>query len=276
MSLNKSDYEEPACPFSRPEHSFSHEKLPETIRRIPLAQIIDECDCFFNSNQMQEVGKHLRYWLEQARKLHDHESELSLLSELMGHYRMQSDPERGLQAVYDGFELMKKLNMAHSASAGTILINGATALQAFGRVDEALQYYAEAFRCYGETLPPDDWRFAGLLNNMASAYSEKNEFKHAEVYYRKALDVLAKCGNFMDRAVTHVNLAQLYHRQDPADERIDRELDLAMKIFDDPAAVRDGYYAHTCLKCLSAFSFLGRFADEEELKERAEKIYERA
>lgn len=196
-----------------------------------------------------------------------------MLSELMGHYRMAGDKERGIPAIRDGFSLLDKLGIAGTASAGTILLNGATALQAFGETDEALQHYAEAFRCYGASLDPNDWRFAGLLNNMAAAYSQKGDFAHAEAYYNKALDVLKVCDNLMDAAVTHVSLAQMYAKMNPEDPRIAESLDRAMSCFDDPSVTYDGYYAHTCRKCASVFGFFGRTDDEKELNGRADALY---
>ena len=38
---------------------------------------------------------------------------------------------------------------------------------------------------------------------------------------------------------------------------------------------RDGYYAFVCEKCAPAFSYYGYFLAAEELKQRAEEIYER-
>ena len=303
MTIDPEDYLEPQCPLEEPcgcrhEHGsgpgaeythgngdvcgcgHEHESgaMPHRHqqRRIPMREIIAECDRLFNEERMYELGEHLRKWRAEAQAIGDREGELGLLSELMGHYRMQGDRERGLAAVRDGFALMGKLGIAGSVSAGTILINGATALQAFGEIDESLIYYKDAFRCYASHLDPNDWRFAGLLNNMAAAYAAKHDVKYAEAYYRKALGVLKACGNLMDAAVTHVNLAQMYAAEDRADPRIAAELDLAMACFDDPAAVHDGYYAHTCRKCASAFGPLGRPEIEAKLNRRADEYYARA
>ena len=300
MPIDPEDYEEPQCPLEEPcgcKHSHArgsgpgveythgnggscgcghdHGAMPHQHhqRRIPMQEIIAECDRLFNEERTFELGEHLRKWRAEAQAAGDREGELGILSELMGHYRMQGDRERGLAAVRDGFTLMGRLGIAGSVSAGTILINGATALQAFGEIDESLRYYKEAFRCYGAHLDPNDWRFAGLLNNMAAAYAAKHDVKYAEAYYRKALGVLKACGNLMDAAVTHVNLAQMYAAEDRDDPRITGELDLAMACFDDPAAVHDGYYAHTCRKCASAFGSLGRPDIETELNRRADEYY---
>ena len=309
MTIDPEDYLEPLCPLEEPcgcghghgdcghEHihgsgpgaEYTHGNGPlhehgapggghhAHAGRIPMREIIEECDRLFNAERPVELGEHLRKWRAEAQRIGDREGELGILSELMGHYRMQGDRERGLAAVRDGFTLLGKLGIGGSVSAGTILINGATALQAFGEIDESLNYYKEAFRCYGAHLDPNDWRFAGLLNNLAAAYAAKHDVRYAEAYYRKALDVLKACGNLMDAAVTHVNLAQMYAAEaGPDDPRIPAELDLAAACFDDPAAERDGYYAHTCRKCAPAFGPLGRPEFEAELNRRADEYYARA
>ena len=305
MTIDPEDYLEPLCPLEEPcgcghghgdcghEHihgsgpgaEYTHGNGPAHehgspdgghhvhARRIPMREIIEESDRLFNAEKPVELGEHLRKWRAEAQRIGDREGELGILSELMGHYRMQGDRERGLAAVRDGFTLLGKLGIAGSVTAGTILINGATALQAFGEIDESLNYYKDAFRCYAAHLDPNDWRFAGLLNNMAAAYAAKRDVKYAEAYYRKALDVLKACGNLMDAAVTHVNLAQMYAAEDRNDPRIASELELAVACFDDPAAVHDGYYAHTCRKCASAFGPLGFPEVEEELNWRADEYY---
>ena len=118
--------------------------------------------------------------------------------------------------------------------------------------------------------------FAGLFNNMAAAHLAKGETRHAEAYYRKALEILQQCGNKMDEAVTYVNLAQLAYQQDEPAGKIQYELDRAMSIFNDSTVPRDGYYAHTALKCAPAFGFFDRQQDEELLKQRAKDFYENA
>ena len=219
MTIDPEDYLEPQCPLEEPcgfkhEHShgsgpgaeFTHgngepcdcgchghdrghdrDAMPHRIpqRRIPMQEVIAECDRLFNAEKMVELGEHLRKWREEARRLGDREGELGILSELMGHYRMLGDRERGMAAVRDGFTLLGKLGIAGSVTAGTILINGATALQAFGEIDESLNYYKDAFRCYAAHLDPNDWRFAGLLNNMAAAYAAKHDVKYAEAHLRQ-------------------------------------------------------------------------------------------
>ena len=75
--------------------------------------------------------------------------------------------------------------------------------------------------------------------------------------------------------MTCVNLAQLYARRDPADPVINIMLESAVDCFDSPALKRDGYYAHTCLKCAPAFDDFDRHDDREKLEKYAAEVYER-
>lgn len=237
------------------------------MNKIPLHEVIAECDHLFNAGKSSETGIHLRHWLNEARLLGDREGELSILSELMGRYRMDNDPARGLEAIDSGIKLLDELQLGETVSGGTILLNAATALQAFGRYEEAEKLYLRAFRAYSLHLPDKDVRFAGLLNNMASVYAVKGDTDTAEAYYFEALEVLKDSGNLMDTAVTWINLAQLGKNTAACCER-------AMAIFNDPAAAHDGYYAHTCLKCAPAFAELGCGNYAEVLRARAGEFYE--
>ena len=130
-----------------------------------------------------------------------------------------------------------------------------------------------AENAYRQNLPPDDIRFAALFNNMASACIDARKFEEAAACYLQAAEILQKAGQLMDLAVTFINLAQFYDGLDPEDPRIEENLDRARACFEDPAAQRDGYYAHTCRKCAPAFGFFGRFMDEAELNKRADDFY---
>lgn len=240
---------------------------------IPLEKIIAECDDLFNQEKKEALGEHLRFWRRRAAEMGDKKGELSLLSEMMGHYRMMRDEARAISAVRDGSALIEELKIPDTASAGTIFINAATALQSFGHSENAMICYRKAESCYLKNLSAADPRFAALYNNMASACIDSGDFEQAEKYYFQAAEILKTTGGSMDLAVTYVNLAQLYDALDPEDDRIGENLDLAFSCFDDTGVSRDGYYAHTCRKCAPAFGFFGRFMDEAELNKRADDFY---
>ena len=241
-------------------------------KTIDLAAVIAECDRLFNANAPELLGEHLRKYRTLAQQYGDKSSELSLLNELIGHYRMQGDPVRGRQAVMDALVLVEFLNVKNTISGGTILINAATALSAFGEFNEALELYNRAGACYKNNLPADDKLFAGLYNNMASVYLALADFAEARKLYLQALEILQKNNDLMDSAVTYVNLAQLAYQADDIPQ-IDIFLDKAMELFNAPAAERNGYYAHSCSKCAPVFGFFERENDEKLLMQRSEDFY---
>ena len=241
--------------------------------RIPLNEILKECDRMFNAGSSAELGALLRAWRVKAQNIGDKSGELTILNELIGFYRMAKSSELGTAAVNDAVVLISQTGIAGTLSAGTILLNAATALCSFGETVRAHEYYAEASKCYQENLSAGDVRFAGLFNNMASAYLDSGDFSRAEEYYLQAAEILNSAGSMMDLAVTYVNLAQLYRRMGESSEVIDSALDCAEVCFESPDVVRDGYYAHTCSKCAGAFGELGRKDFEEELLSRARSIY---
>lgn len=197
---------------------------------------------------------------------------LSLNSELMGFYRMYGKKEPFESAMASSLAALENMRVP-PAARGTILINAATGLVAFGRAEEALPYYAEAAECYAAALPAVDYRFAALYNNMAAAYQASGELDSAGEYMYKAVSILERLPHHPDLGMTYVNLAQLYAAKSD-DAEASAYLDRAMVIFDDPEMLWDGYYAHTLQKCVGAFEAFGRTTEAADLRERAEVIYE--
>lgn len=242
---------------------------------IPLQEVIRKSDELFNGGLSAQVGEHLRFWLDKARACGDRKGELSLWNELMGHYRMAGDALRGMEAVRAGVALIEELRLTEALSAGTIYLNAATALHAFGHVDEAVALYGKCRAIYEKHLPLNDERFAGLYNNMAAAYVARGAFREAEDAYLKALDLLKEKKNFSDSAVTCLNLAQLYRQWNGDEAMVAAMVECAFEYFNLPECRRDGYYAHTCTKCVSGFEALGYAEIARELSGRAKEYYDR-
>ena len=271
--MDPRDYADPACPFDA--SAWRESASPRTPKaRLSLAPILERYDAHMARGEKAEAGRVLEDALALARQCGDEKSELSILSELMGYYRQAGSPERGLEAVEKGFALLASLGLEGTATAGTILVNGATALSAAGQPEKALRAYEQAFRCFGQTIPPEDARFAALFNNMAAAYAAAGKPEQAAAHYRGALAVLAHHPDNPDAAVTHINLAQLYAGTDP--EKTDVELALAIEALDSPDLIWNEYYAYTCLKCASAFAEFGMDEQMKDMRERAEIIHEHA
>ncbi|MBE6968637.1 MAG: tetratricopeptide repeat protein [Ruminococcaceae bacterium] len=260
--MDERDYMENACPFD----VSAWRKVPQRAgKRIDLGTYLARYDALMARGEKKDAGAVLYDALCAAREHGDRHSELSLCSELMGYCRQAGCREEGMEAIEAGLHLLRELGLEGSLTAGTILVNAATALSAFGEHQRALGNFQEAFRCYGRALPPEDQRWAALLNNMAAAYEARGERDSAERHYRSALRI-QQLGGGVDVAVTHVNLAQLLGSRD--------EWEAALAALDEPTLVWDEYYAFTCRKCAAAFEEAGMAETAQELRERAEIIHE--
>jgi len=260
--MEERDYMESACPFDLSAWRRNPQKAGY---RIDLAAYLAEYDALMARGEKKSAGEILREALQSARNHGDRHSELSILSELMGYCRQAGHREEGMESIESGLSLLRELGLEGSLTAGTILINAATALSSFGEHRRALGNFQEAFRCYGKAMPPDDQRWAALMNNMAAAYEALGEREQAERYYRSALRVQQQGGG-VDIAVTHINLAQLLNSSE--------EWRAAIAALDNPELIWDEYYAFTCRKCAAAFEEAGMPDTAGELRERAEIIHE--
>ncbi len=241
-------------------------------RGSSVDEITSRADALIGAQKWTEAEALLLDGLETAAREGRQSMELSLCSELMGFYRQRNDA-RGFYAARDrAFSLLEAIRV-DALARGTILINAATGMVAFGECRDALDVYREAESCYRRALGSGDVRLAALNNNMAFAFAGCGENARAEGKIKEAVAILEKLPHHPDLGTSYVNLALLYAGTDAADPRIGECLDKAEACFDDPEMIWDGYYAHTARKCAGGFAALGRQKEADELEERAEMIY---
>ena len=270
------DYQDPICCFD----ASAYTGLPDTEHEsatLDVPAMIAELDKLYNTGRENEAGDYLRACRANAAAAGDWRAELSLLSELMGYYRRSGERAEGLQSVEDGLALIRAHHLGSTVSGATVMLNAATTMKCFGRAAESIPFFEHVSRVYAQHLDPTDYRFGGLYNNMALSYEDAEEYLKAEQHFLLAMRVIAACPNpDNELAVTLCNLAELYDRQDPEDERINRCMEEAWEHLNSPAVVRDGYHAFTISKCAPSFDYFGFFLYAAELKERAKAIYEGA
>lgn len=275
--LDEFDYKESCCPFDTDFYREKTTAVPEHGKRINTGEMVARIDRLNSRGDKQAVGRVLCEYAENARQLGDIYGELTVVNEMMGHYRMTSQREKALESVERCFELLKLTGTSGSVSAGTILLNAATVMSAFGKSAEAIRCYTDACRCYAAHLPPEDMRYAGLYNNMAAAYADTGEVTHAKAYYLKALEILGAHNDMyscrLDMAVTYLNLALLCSGTEPESESAGEYAEKATEMLDDCYSEADGYYAHTIEKCAGGFDALGYFVYAETLRERLQDWY---
>ncbi len=244
--------------------------------RVPIIRVIDKLDMLLSKNDLKGADQLLTFWEKEARSFGDKRGLLEILNEIIGLSRQTENKEKGLNAAKDAFEIIENENMSETVSAGTVFINGATTMKAFGEAKKAIPYYEKAKEIFGNEKNVDFFRRAALLNNMASAYTEIKEYEKAEKNYLDAIEILKEnSSNNGEIAVSYINLAHLYHDIDIYDERISECMDIAWEHLEANKNPQDGNYAFICTKCAPSYGFFGYFLQKAELEKRAEEIYGR-
>lgn len=271
-TLEAADHVEPACllcgePFGEPER----------FRPVPMDRVRARLDALEGRRDFAGAERQLRYWLEEARMGRDKRGEFSLRNEMMGFYRKQGRRADAYRCADEALALIPALDIGDSVAAATCYVNCATVYDAFGEAERALPFFEKARAMYEARLSPTDPLLGGLYNNMALALVQVGRYAEAMSYYEKALAIMASAPNgALEQAVTWLNIADALYAQrgaEAGEAEIQRCLERAAALLDDPRPPRDGYYAFVCEKCAPGFDYHGWFAYAAELRERAEAIY---
>ena len=245
---------------------------------ISISRILERLDEHLGRNDYVSAERHLLYWLSESRGACDGRTELLIRNELMGLYRKLGREADALACASAALSKIDELGVAEQVGSATTYLNAATVYKAFGRAADAMPLFERARAIYERELEGDDSRLGGLYNNMALALVDLSRFDEANALYIRAIDVMKRTdGGDLEVAITYLNMASAAEAECglvDADERIQKYLDDAESILE-AHEKRDGYYAFVCEKCASVFGYYGRFFYENELTERARRIYER-
>ena len=246
---------------------------------ISTQRILDKLDEYLNKNDYEQAERHLRYWLSEAESNSDGRTTLTLRNELMGLLRKTGRKDEAISTALEALKKVEELEIQEQIGAATTYLNSATVYKAFGMSETAIPLFERAKAIYERELDGTDGRLAGLYNNMALALVDLGRFTEADELYRKAISIMEKTeSGSLEVAITYLNMASAGEAElgiEKADGRITEYLDKAEKLIEGHET-RDGYYAFVCEKCASVFGYYGRFFYENELKERARRIYEGA
>lgn len=167
-------------------------------------------DDFFAKNQIDRVDSFLCGSLEQAKEEKDYGAYISICNEMIGFYRSISAFKKAFDAAEDVLLLMEELQLDRTEHFATTLLNAATAYRAAGNDKQAYVYYEQALQIYEGLIPPDDYRYAGLYNNMSILLEKMEQNAKAIQYAERALAIIEKMENGeMETATTLTNLALL-------------------------------------------------------------------
>ncbi len=245
---------------------------------ISIDRVLARLDEYLNKNDYEAAERHLLYWLAESERGCDSRTELTFRNELMGLYRKLGRRADALECAETALEKVETLGISHQVGAATTFLNCATVYKAFDMAERSIPLFERAKEIYESELEADDSRLAGLYNNMALALVDLGRFSEANTLYRCAIAIMEKAERgALEVAITYLNMASAAEAESglvEADSLISEYLDKAEALLESHS-VRDGYYAFVCEKCASVFGYYGHFFYENELKERARKIYER-
>ena len=114
--------------------------------QIPVEEVVDRLDQLLERDLTGEAEDHLYSWLEKARDLGDWQGE--------------------------GIGLIQSRGMEKTVTGATTFLNAATTMKAFGDPEGAIPWYEKAEKIYNRSLQEGDYRFAGLYNNLALAWTD--------------------------------------------------------------------------------------------------------
>ncbi len=200
-------------------------------------------DSYFAKQEIGQVDPFLVSSLEQAKTEEDYGAYISICNEMIGFYRSVSAFEKAYAAAEDVLLLMEELQMEHTEHFATTLLNAATAYRAAGDYETALRFYKQSLQIYDAILPPQDYRYAGLYNNLSILLEKMNENEEAIAYAKKALEIIETLeGGEMETATTLTNLALLYFKVSQA-QKAKELLEKAMSLFGQSGENTDAHYS---------------------------------
>lgn len=208
-----------------------------------IEQFFETLDAYFAKQEIEKVDPFLIASLEQAKEESDYGAYISICNEMIGFYRSVSAFEKAYAAAKDVLLLMEELQMDHTEHFATTLLNAATAYRAAGDYATALRFYKQALQIYDGILPPQDYRYAGLYNNMSILLEKMDENDEAITYAKKALAIIETlAGGEMETATTLTNLALLYFKVSQA-EQAKALLERALALFEQSGENTDAHYS---------------------------------
>ena len=243
-------------------------------------RILEKLDEYLGKNDYASAEKHLLYWLSEAQVNDDARTTLLVCNELMGLCRKLSRRDDALYYAEAALCQIDKMGIGQNVGAATTYLNCATVYKAFDMPERAMPLFERARTIYEGSLSKTDTRLGGLYNNMALALVDLKSFDKARDYYKKALSVMEKNENGKPEcAITYLNMASAAEAElglENAEYEIAHCIEKATQLLDESISETDGNYAFVCEKCASVFGYYGYFFYEEELRKRAERIYERS
>ena len=140
---------------------------------------------FADAKSPEEIDAFLCESLAKANEEKDYGAYVTIGNEMIGFYRSISQYDKCFQISEDTLMLMEELQLDGTEHFGTTLL-----------------------QLYEQLLPPGDYRFAGLYNNISILLEQLNDNEKAAIFLERALDIIDKIPEgASEQASTRTNLA---------------------------------------------------------------------
>jgi tetratricopeptide (TPR) repeat protein len=236
-----------------------------------VALILNKFDEYLNKNLIKEAGEYLEAEIKKAKEQNDSFTEMTLHNEVVSYHRRTGEQAKAVNAINEILELIEKFELKNSVLGANMYLNCATTLNFFDRTADSLPLFERAFEAYVNTIPENDYRFAGFYNNYALALYDTENYNEALRYFRKALNILSLYkGNDSEMAVIFSNLSHLFEKTDDSEMVEKRIYSAFMALKDYDGEINNNFILH-CEKCLDAFRY---FKKDEFVKEIDDKLKE--
>lgn len=173
-----------------------------------MEQVLEQLDELFAQHRVDQVESFLLHRINEATAEKDTGSLITLLNEIIGHYRETGEFEKSISCCRQVLILMDQAGLKGSVAYATTLLNVANACRAAGLLRESMAYYQEVKAVYEEKLSPADFRYASLYNNMSLLFQEMGDHESACDCLERALGIASMYSEArIEAAVTYTNLA---------------------------------------------------------------------
>lgn len=234
-----------------------------------IEKFFETLDSYFARQELDQVDPFLISSLNQAKEEEDYGAYISICNEMIGFYRSVSAFDKAYAAAEDVLLLMEELQMEHTEHFATTLLNAATAYRAAGDYATALRFYKQALQIYDGILQPQDYRYAGLYNNMSILLEKMDQNEDAIAYAGKALAIIETLqGGEMETATTLTNLALLHFKISQA-ETAKELLERALSLFEKSGENTDAHYSGALAGVAEAWYRMGDYSQALAYYEKA-------
>ncbi len=270
------DYMEPECVICDRPVGMKQKK-----QMIPQQRISQKLDELMARKEFDEAERMLKFWIEEARADFDEQGEFMVYNEMMGYYRKIGKKAEAYKAVDKAMGMLTDLGYADSVSGATCYTNAATVYVNFNEPEKSLELFEKARIIYENNVKGNEYKLAGLYNNMALAFVGVKRFREADELYNKAIETVKDCENGeLEVAMTYLNMLDALITEKGLSEEIDEQATMllynAQVMLDTESLPRNDYYAFVVDKCVSIYEFFGWNGYARELRERIREIDERA